>query len=154
MKELLIKQINFEHWANSTLLAAMREANPLDDRALLLFSHLLSSGSMWLSRLLATPFTTTIFQERTLAECEVLMNQNTNGWLAYLQQADDKELNRIVDFIFPIDGSNKRMAVADAVMHVVHHSSYHRGQLIARIKGSVEKLPLVTYIVYASENVS
>ena len=153
MKELLIKQINFEHWANSTLLVTMKEANPLDDRALLLFSHLLSSSCMWLSRLKATPFTTTIFQERTLAECEELMHQNTNGWLAYLQQADDKELSRIVDYIFPIDGSNKRMAVSDAVMHVVHHSSYHRGQIITRLKGSVEKLPLVTYIVYASENV-
>ncbi len=152
MKELLIKQINFEQWANSTLLSAMKTASPLDERALLLFSHLLSSASMWHSRLTATPFTTTIFQERTLEECEALMAANTTQWLAYLQQADDNELARVVDFTFPIDGSQRRMSVADAVLHVVHHSSYHRGQIVSRLKGAVAVLPLVTYIVFASES--
>lgn len=153
MKELLIKQINYEHWANSGLLETIKSASPLDDRALLLFSHLLSSGNMWLSRVKGTPLTTTLFQERTIEECEALHNENTTQWLAYLQNADETELARIVEFIFPIDGSKKKMSVTDAILHIVHHSSYHRGQIIARLKGSVEILPLLTYIVYASENV-
>jgi uncharacterized damage-inducible protein DinB len=154
MKEILIKQIEFENWANTKLLASMRQAKPLDDRALLLFSHIQSASSMWLNRVKGEALGTTLFQERTLQECEALMKENTRLWLAYLQAASNDELNRVVEFIFPIDGSKRKMAVKDAIFHVVHHSSYHRGQIVTKLKGSVEPLPLVTYIVYASEMVS
>ena len=153
MKEILIKQINFEYWANTELIASMKKANPLDERALLLFSHLLSSGNMWISRLNGLPITVTLFQERTLAECEELLKINTEGLLKYLQSASDDELNRIINFIFPIDGSQKRIRVYDSILHVVHHSSYHRGQIVTKLKGSIEPLPFVTYIAYATEHV-
>ena len=153
MKEILIKQIKFEYWANTELLTSLKKANPLDERALLLFSHLLSSGNMWISRLNALPITVTLFQERTLAECEELLKVNTEGLLKYLQNASEEELNRIVEFIFPLDGSKKRIRVYDSILHVVHHSSYHRGQIVTRLKGSVEPLPFVTYIAYATEHI-
>ena len=153
MKELLIKQINFEHWANTELVAAFKKVTPLDDRSLLLFSHILSSGNMWISRLNGLPVTVTLFQERTLAECEALMNTNKEGLLKYLQNANEEELNRIVEFVFPLDGTNKRIRVYDAIMHLVHHSSYHRGQIIARLKGSIDPLPFITYIPYAMAHV-
>ena len=151
MKETLIKQINFEHWANTELLKTLYKANPLDERAQLLFSHILSAGNMWMSRIKGTAFTTTLFQERTLAECETLLKENTAMWLAYLDAASEEELNRIVEFVFPIDGTKRRIKVSDAIFHITQHSSYHRGQIVSRIKGSVEPLPLVTYIIYASE---
>lgn len=34
MKELLVKQIKFEHWANTELIAAMRAASPLNERSI------------------------------------------------------------------------------------------------------------------------
>jgi uncharacterized damage-inducible protein DinB len=153
MKDVLLKQIDFEHWANTILLSTMKKANPLDEKALLLFSHILSASNMWLSRVHTLPLTTTLFQERTLAECEVLLNENTSNWIAYIKKADQAELERIIDFIFPIDGTQKRIRVQDAILHIVHHSSYHRGQIVAKLKGFVEPLPLVTYIVYATERV-
>lgn len=149
MKELLLRQIHFEYLANKKLLASMQKAQPLDERALLLFSHLLSSSSMWISRIRNTPITTTLFQERTLEECSILAEENNTGWLSYLDTAGNDELNRIVPFIFPIDGSEQEIAVSDAILHIVHHSSYHRGQIVARLKGSLDPLPLVTYIAYA-----
>ncbi|MBI3235791.1 MAG: DinB family protein [Bacteroidetes bacterium] len=128
-------------------------ADPLDERALLLFSHLLSSSHMWLSRVKTEDITTTLFQERTLEGCELLLNENTNNWIEYIDQANDEELNRIIQFTFPIDGTQKKMSVINAIMHIVHHSSYHRGQIVSKLKGCVEELPLVTYIVYAFEEV-
>ena len=154
MKETLIKQMEFENWANSQLLSSLYKADPLDERALLLFSHLLSASNMWLSRIKAEPLTTTLFQERTLPECELLLKENTQQWFAYLQAASDDELNRVVEFIFPLDGSKRKMRISDAIIHIAHHSSYHRGQIVSRLKGCVEPLPLVTYIIYASETIA
>jgi uncharacterized damage-inducible protein DinB len=43
------------------------------------------------------------------------------------------------------------MKIEDALIHIINHSSYHRGQIIANIKGKVDELPLSTYIIYASQ---
>ncbi|MES2726615.1 MAG: DinB family protein [Bacteroidota bacterium] len=153
MKELLLKQIQFEHWANTTLLASMKTANPLDARALFLFSHILSASHMWLSRVNGTPITTALFQERDLAECETLIHENTKNWIEYINKTDEAEFKKILEFILPVDGSQRRIRVQDGILHVVHHSSYHRGQIVTKLKGTVETLPLVTYIIYAIENI-
>jgi uncharacterized damage-inducible protein DinB len=152
MKALLTKQIQFEHWANSELLKSLRKANPLHERALSLFSHIVSPGQMWLNRVKGEPITTTLWEERTLDQCEVLLKQNTEQWLAYLDQASDAELKRVFEFTFFLDGSTKQISVADSIMHVVHHSSYHRGQIVSLLKGIIEPLPLVTYIGFVIEN--
>jgi uncharacterized damage-inducible protein DinB len=151
MKELLEKQLQFEFWANSELLIKMKEAKPLNERALLLFSHLLSASSMWLSRLNNEPFTTTLFEERTIEECESLFGKNTQGWEDYFKSVSNERLSDTIEFVSPVDNLKRRIKISDAVMHIVHHSSYHRGQIITLLKGSVTQLPLITYMPFASK---
>ncbi len=151
MKQYFIKLIESEIWANNLLAQALENAVAVDDRSLLLFSHLLSSYSMWMSRIKATEFTTTLFQERTLAESKQLMQTMFADLQQYLETVDDKELERIVHFTFPIDGSKRTMSVGDALMHIVTHSCYHRGQIIAQLKGKIDILPLTAYIAFASQ---
>lgn len=151
MKKHLLKLIDSEIWANNLLVETIEKVNEPDKRTLLLFSHLLSSYSMWLSRVKATEITTALFQERTLEESKELMNQVLPEWKKYISNADEEELNRIVHFVFPLDGTKRKLSVADAVLHLVTHSSYHRGQAIARLKDRIEVLPLTTYIAFAME---
>jgi uncharacterized damage-inducible protein DinB len=47
--------------------------------------------------------------------------------------------------------SKRKIKIEDAIIHLINHSSYHRGQIITSIKGKVDELPLSTYIIYASE---
>ncbi len=153
MKNLLIKQIQFESWANTELLSAMKIANPLDDRALLLLSHIQSASKIWLDRINGVTSSITMFQERTLEECEALILQNKAEWLHYLNTMDDKEMERVFEFVFPIDGSKKRISVIDAITHLLHHASYHRGQIVLKLKGSVEVLPFPQFVIFASETI-
>jgi uncharacterized damage-inducible protein DinB len=153
MHNSFIKQFEFEYWSNGTILKALRQLKEKDDRAMLLFSHLLSSHSMWLSRVNKTDFTCTLFQERTLDECEVLMQQNLDGWKKYLSNTSTNDLQVPIEFMaaWETNPSKRRMKIEDALIHIINHSSYHRGQIIASIKGKVDELPLSTYIIYASE---
>ena len=151
MKQQLIKLIDSEIWANDVLAKTIENASTSDERVLLLFSHITSAYSMWLSRLTGTEITTTLFAERTLSEARALQQNVFAGIKDYLQQADDTELSRVVHFTFPLDGSQRKISVADAILHLVTHSAYHRGQMIARLKDKVDKLPLTTYIAYATE---
>jgi uncharacterized damage-inducible protein DinB len=153
MKNKFIKQFEFEYWSNGTILNALQCLKEKDDRAMLLFSHLLSSHSMWLSRVNKTAFTCTLFQERTLAECETLMKENLQGWEAYLTGKSAEDLEQQIEFLaaWETNPSKRKMSIEDALIHIINHSSYHRGQIIASIKGKVDELPLSTYIIYASE---
>lgn len=151
MKQYFIKLIQSEIWANNLLLQALENASNIDNRSLLLFSHLLSSYSMWMSRIKAAEFTTTIFQERSLDESKILMQKVFSDYTHYLESVDDAELQRTIHFTFPIDGSKRTMNVSDALTHLVTHSFYHRGQIIAQLKGKLEPLPLTTYIAFSSK---
>lgn len=150
MKNILIKQLQFEHWSNQIILGSMRLANPLEDRALFLFSHLLNVGEIWLGRIQENTVTSSIFQERTLEECAEMIENNNSNWMKYLESVDDAELERMVPFHFILDGSKRSISVADAIMHIVQHSSYHRGQIVTLLKGTVEALPFVTYIAFVT----
>lgn len=116
MKKYFLKQLKFEIWANRLLAEAIEKARDPDDRSLLLFSHILSAYSMWLSRLKNTEITTTLFQERSLPECIELMKTVFEQWADYLENINDAELDRVIHFIFPLDGSKKKMIVADAII--------------------------------------
>lgn len=49
-----------------------------------------------------------------------------NWWIQMADQCDDKTLNQPITFKF-LDGSNGEMSRIEMVMHVVNHTSYHRG---------------------------
>jgi uncharacterized damage-inducible protein DinB len=149
----LIKHFEFEHWSNTMILNSLKTLKEKDERAVTLFSHLLSSHSMWLSRVNKTEFTCTLFQERTLEECEILMKENLKGWQNYLSDKTDDDLQETIEFMsaWEANPSKRRMSVEDALTHIMNHSSYHRGQIVASIKGKVDELPVSTYIMYASE---
>lgn len=155
MKNKFIKQFEFEHWSNSTILKALRNLKEKDDRAMLLFSHLLSSHCMWLSRVNKTDFTCTLFQERTLEECEQLMKENLEGWKNYLSDKSATGLEQTIEFMpaWEANPLKRKITIEDAIIHIINHSSYHRGQIVAGIKGKVDELPLSTYIMYASETI-
>lgn len=153
MLNTFIKQFEFEYWSNGTVLKALRSLKEKDDRAMLLFSHFLSSHCMWLCRVNKTDFTCTLFQERTLDECEQLMKENLEGWKKYLASVSGDELEEQIEFLaaWETNPSKRKMSIEDALIHIINHSSYHRGQIIASIKGKVDELPLSTYIIYTSE---
>jgi uncharacterized damage-inducible protein DinB len=153
MNNKFIKQFEFEKWSNTLILNSLKTLNQKDDRALLLFSHLISSHCMWLSRVNKTEMTCALFQERTLDECEQQLEANLIGWKKYLSDKTDADLEEPIEFMsaWEANPSKRKMKIEDAIIHIINHSSYHRGQIVAGIKGKVDELPLSTYIIYASE---
>jgi uncharacterized damage-inducible protein DinB len=148
-----IKQFEFEHWSNTLIIKALRSLKEPADRALFLFSHLLNSHSMWHSRVSGTQMKVSLFEERTLDACEKLMDENLNAWKTFLQQQTYNDLQASIEFMaaWETKPSKRKIIIEDAIIHLINHSSYHRGQIIASIKGKVDYLPLSTYIIYASQ---
>lgn len=138
-------------WANQKVAEAIEAATEPGERVFFLFSHILSANSIWISRCTNTPVITTLFQERSFEESKALMKEVAEKWTNYIATLNEQELSRMIHFVFPFDGSKKKIAIADGITHVFGHSNYHRGQIIALLKGKLEPLPLIAYVVFASE---
>lgn len=123
---------------------------------MLLFSHLLSSHCMWLSRENKTNFNCKLFQERTLDECKQMMKENLEGWKKYSADKLLQDLEQYIEFMaaWEANTSKRRISIEDVLIHIINRSSYHRGQIIASIKYKIDELPLSIYIIYASEIIS
>jgi uncharacterized damage-inducible protein DinB len=147
------KQFQFEHWSNSLILDALKNLKEESARALFLFSHILNSHCMWLSRVTKTEFKVTLFEERSLEANTLLMQENLDGWIKYLSNKTMADLQEEIEFMaaWETNPSKRKIKIEDAIIHLINHSSYHRGQIITSIKGKVDELPLSTYIIYASE---
>jgi uncharacterized damage-inducible protein DinB len=127
------KQFQFEHWSNSLILDALKNLKEESPRALYLFSHLINSHSMWLSRVTKTELKVALFEERSLEENALLMQENLEGWSKYLFNKSMADLLEEIEFMaaWEANPSKRKIKIEDAIIHLINHSSYHRGQIIS-----------------------
>ncbi|MFN8273493.1 MAG: DinB family protein [Flavobacteriaceae bacterium] len=153
MKSLFLKQFAFEHWSNSLILENLQSISNPPERPVVLLSHIISSHCMWLNRVTKTEMICTLFQERTLEECKKQMDENLTGWIAFLESTSEDAFSNEIEFMaaWEANPSKRKISLQDALIHLINHSSYHRGQIVSQIKGLLEPLPLTNYIMYSSE---
>jgi uncharacterized damage-inducible protein DinB len=147
MKEYYIKQIDFEKWSNSLTMEAISKADNPSERSLQLMGHILGGFSIWLSRIQNEKAKVGSWDNLTIEKCRELNDENHTRWSEYLNAAQDSEFERLIPFTF--FGEQSKMEINDTIIHLINHSSYHRGQIIISLKGKLEKLPLTTYIAFS-----
>jgi uncharacterized damage-inducible protein DinB len=148
MKDHFIQLIQYEQWANDAIIVSIEKCIEHDERALLLLSHIMSVQTIWLNRIKNEPIITPLFIERSLPECKSLQITNTELWLTYLSSIENIDINQKIDFEF--HGELKSISLLNAMTHLTSHATYHRGQIIARLKPYLDKIPLTTYVSFAS----
>lgn len=148
-KKLFLKQLDYELWANNMLIKAISEANTPEERVYELLSHILIAPNIWLKRILDETLTNKLWNKLTLEDCTQLSQVNYEEWCKFISNKTDEELGQHI--FFPFMGEPSKITIEDLLTHLVNHSSYHRGQIIVRLKGKLEQLPLSTYIAFATE---
>ncbi len=126
----------YEHlrWANDRILNALKQAEPLPDKPMTLFSHMLAAEQVWLARINGQDNSgLPIWPELKLEACEQLMHQNQQGFDRVLNS-----LNANGDDLTITYKNSKGMSfstsIRDILIHVAMHGSYHRGQMSSYLK--------------------
>ncbi|HEX2534791.1 MAG TPA: DinB family protein [Chitinophagaceae bacterium] len=143
-----VRMFQYEAWANNLTLESIRTAQGAEHRTLQIFSHVLSAPLIWLDRLENRPPSTELWAARTVEECAAAIQAGTEGWTRFIENSQDAFWDEY--FTFSLFGQPKRILLADVPVHLFHHASYHRGQIILQLKGKLPELPLTTYIAYAA----
>lgn len=127
-------------WADARVLAGLRDSPGGDPRAIELFAHVLGAEHVWLTRIRGAEQRVEVWPTLTLEACGILAAENATDLRAVLEAAaaDDDGLQREVSYVNSA-GRAFRSTVADILLHVALHGSYHRGQvaLLVRQSGGV-----------------
>lgn len=150
MKQYFLNLFAFDHWANSELLAALTGAAPLPARAAAIFSHLLATTQVWHARLLGQAVSVPVWPDWPPADWPAELTANAARMGQYLHGLAEDDFSRPVRYT-NTKGEAFETSVSDILTHLLTHVSYHQGQVVALLKGSVMPLPDIIYISYVRQ---
>ncbi len=135
MKSYFLKLYQYNQWANQRVLSALEKQKIEDEKMLTLMSHVISALFIWLSRIKGEPTEPyPLWKQYTLPRLIEMNEEITRKWLEFVEHSEsfDRELvyNNYV-------GDPYKNNVEQIMIHLVNHSTYHRGQvaILLREKG-------------------
>jgi uncharacterized damage-inducible protein DinB len=137
MLDMLRRLVAHLRWADQQTSEALRDAAERPAAALEVYCHLIGSEHVWLERLRQESQPLEVWPELSLEECARYASANSAAFDALLGELEEKDL------LEPVAYRNSKgqlfsSTVADIILHVALHGSYHRGQiaLLLRQAGS------------------
>ena len=143
----------YEHltWADAQTITSIRgmPASSERQRATALYAHLAAAEHVWLARIEDRPPSHPIWPELELDASVALARSSAAGLRAIA--GDPKQHDRIIEYRNST-GRQFHNSIAEILLHVAMHGSYHRGQiaLLARQGGGVPAL--TDYIAFTREH--
>lgn len=135
MKEYFLKLYKYNEWANHKVVHSMKEQHVTHERTLQLMSHLLSALFIWLNRIKGLPTSPfPLWETYKIGELESMAKDSSRNWLEFIEQHDD--FNRMLTYTNYV-GEPYVNNVEHIMIHLVNHSTYHRGQIaqLMRLNG-------------------
>ncbi len=133
MIDYLRKLFTFDAWANERVHAALANG-PDDERALGLFAHVCMSQLIWMMRIRGENTVGMSTQvQLPLEESHALAERMRREWESLLEKTTEEELAGMIPYR-SLTGDPFETPLADILIHVINHSTYHRGQIASALK--------------------
>jgi uncharacterized damage-inducible protein DinB len=148
MKDYFINLFEYNDWANKESLKSLKEMQKPDEKASDILSHIIISQILWLSRVKNETFQYKTFWEKlSLDEAKNISEKSTGDWLNFIEDKKEKDFE-VMHSYKNSRGEFFSSKLQDILVHVINHSSYHRGQ-IATLVRKFDGIPAMTdYIHY------
>ncbi len=124
----LQRLFRYEHWANIEALNALKVIENPPVKSLKFMAHIVAAQKLWLARLQTEPQSMAVWQDLTLAQCEQHLTQLADTWQQYLPSLTTEQFTACVEYKNS-KGEVWVNTIEDILLHVLMHSSYHRGQI-------------------------
>jgi uncharacterized damage-inducible protein DinB len=123
----------YNSWANRETVAARPSTGSSPPRGLMVMAHIVGAERLWLNRLRGAPADMPVWPNLDPEQCAAELERLHVEWEAFLDDLDSAALSRPVSYVNS-RGEPWTNSVEDVLMHVVLHSSYHRGQIAASMR--------------------
>jgi len=125
----------YDNWANREVIAALKNSTPVPPRSLKLLAHLLGTQYEWYSRIRKEQSLLAIWPDLTLGQCEEHTGNLQTLWSHYLDEIGPQGLSAPITYK-NTEGQFWTNALQDILLHVIFHSTYHRGQIATDMRAA------------------
>lgn len=125
----------YDDWANREALASLKAAGTPSPRSLQLMAHIVAAEWLWLGRLKQDKTPVAVWPELDLQQCDAQIAELARHWQDYLGGLTGTKLAPRISYT-NTKGESWTNTVEDVLVHVVMHSTYHRGQMASEVRAS------------------
>ena len=127
MKKYFLKLYQYNDWANKRVLHAMQTQQVANEKTLTLMSHVLFAQNIWLNRIegMSTDGID-IWKKMEIDELVSFADQIGKRWLEFVERSDSFDREMTYKNFVGLPFTNN---VEQIMIHLVNHSTYHRGQV-------------------------
>ncbi len=141
---------DYNRMANRSFLGLMQSMEDPSDRMVALMGHILNAQSIWLKRINREPDLPVPWRELEVENMPDLDDKNylkTRQLLDKLESGRDYNLNSVIQYKNS-KGLDFKNTIWEILLHIVNHSTYHRGQLAVLLKENNIEPPATDFIFY------
>lgn len=147
MRDYFARLFQHVEWADARVLDSLRLAQNPQKRSLELYSHILGSEHVWLSRINGTTQRVDVWPVLTLDECERLGKENIAAFRNLVSRLSPDLLEKPITYRNSA-GDQFTSTIEDMLTHVAMHGSYHRGQIAAALRAGGDTPSPTDYIAF------
>jgi uncharacterized damage-inducible protein DinB len=145
--DYLRRLLRYDDWANTEAARSLQSATAVPRRAVQVLAHIVAAQWLWLARVGHDRKKMAVWPELSPDESATQLAELGRAWQQYLNALRADGLQASVSYTNS-KGEPWTSTVGDVILHVVIHSSYHRGQ-IATLLGSARPTPAYTDFIHA-----
>ena len=160
--EVLQHHVNYSNWATCRLLDAVsgmsveeltHDFGTADKSILGTLAHLYASEKNWLARIQGG---TTAVQQRTSGDNQLeplrhKWTETQNNWKTWVGQLPPNVPDQVMEYL-DLQGRKWAQPLWQILLHVVNHSTHHRGQVSGFLRALGKTPPPLDFIAFVREN--
>lgn len=147
MKEHFVNLFKYENRANMEIVDLLISVNDLPEKVLSIMSHIINAQIVWLSRIKNEASDVTVWQVYEKSGIQEALNKSSSGLIEFINAISENDLREIIRYS-NTKGEKFNSSLEDILIHLTHHSAYHRGQIVLMLKTLVPALPNTDYILF------
>ncbi len=148
LKDHFIKLVAHLEWADRKVLESLRAAAHAPAKAMEIYSHILGSEHVWLSRINGTPPQFAVWPNLSLDECQRLSAENVDSFKTVVASLTNEALQTGITYRNSA-GDQFTSTLEDILTHATMHGAYHRGQVASLIRAGGDVPSATDYIAYS-----
>lgn len=127
MKEYFLKLYQYNAWANARVLGALTQQKVSHEKIMTLMSHILSAQFLWIHRVKGLPPPKyELWKMYGLDELVSMGEEVGRLWLMFIEENDNFNRELVYKNYMGLPFTNN---VEQIMIHLMNHSTYHRGQI-------------------------
>lgn len=143
-----LKEIDFDNWANKRYLHFLDEKLIEEERIYKIFSHIFSAQILWINRIQPDTIKSfNLWEVYPLDVMEEMCNLSYNAWNSFISNHSDTAFESIISYT-NTQGLSFETPLHEIIRHVLHHGTYHRGQLALLIRDLGFTPPYTDYVAF------